>query len=195
VAVGDLRSLPTSHTDSACALDYPVGCRGIERHAAPLGLVHGMRRQGCNHPNPGLGWIAGARAGVAGESRRHTRSTRLRQSEPNLTLASRLLTQWPAHCFVGLDHIDQCLEFSLFGRAFGATFSASARMTRSACMRSAVSVGVSMVRPPRPKASRTWIAASIFASMLVTPPLESLLHSATGIWCRQGRIPKTRPLS
>src|SRR5262249_37413538 len=36
------------------------------------------------------------------------------------------------------------------------------------------------------------VAVSIFASMLVTPPLESLLHSATGIWWRQGRIAPQR---
>jgi len=65
VAVGHLRSLLTAHADSACAMDHPVGCRGIERHAPPLGPLHGVRRQGCNDPDSRLGWTAGAGARMA----------------------------------------------------------------------------------------------------------------------------------
>src|SRR5262249_1559237 len=46
--------------------------------------------------------------------------------------------------------------------------SASARVTSSACMRSVIAIGVCMAGPPWPKASRSWAAVSIFASMLVT---------------------------
>jgi hypothetical protein len=55
-------------------------------------------------------------------------------------------------------------------------------------MGSVIAVDVCMAGPPWPKAYRSWRAVSIFAFMLVIPPLESLLHLAIGIWCRQGRI-------
>jgi hypothetical protein len=60
-------------------------------------------------------------------------------------------------------------------------------------MRLVMVVGNSMVGPPRPKASRSWVAVSIFASMLVTQPLESLLHCASAIWWRRGRIASRPP--
>jgi len=55
VAMGDLRSLLTSHADSACAVDHPAGRRGIERHAAPLGPVHRIGRKGATIQIPGWG--------------------------------------------------------------------------------------------------------------------------------------------
>jgi hypothetical protein len=57
VAMGDLRSLLTSHADSACAVDHPAGCRGIERHAAPLGPVHRIGRKGATIQIPGSGGL------------------------------------------------------------------------------------------------------------------------------------------
>ena len=45
MAMGDLRALLTSHADGACDVDHPVGRRGLERLAAPLGPMLPMRRE------------------------------------------------------------------------------------------------------------------------------------------------------
>jgi hypothetical protein len=55
VAMGDLRALRTSHVDSACAVDHPVGCRRIERHAPLLGPVYGNGGEDATIDIPGLG--------------------------------------------------------------------------------------------------------------------------------------------
>ena len=68
MALGYLRALPAPCTNGARTLDHPVGCGRLERYAAPLGPVQGMRRQGRNHPNPRLGWTTDSGARMA-ESR------------------------------------------------------------------------------------------------------------------------------
>ena len=65
MAMGDLRALLTSHADSPCTVDHSVGRWRLERHAALLGSMHGLRRKGRNDPNPGLGWTTGAGARMA----------------------------------------------------------------------------------------------------------------------------------
>ena len=65
LAVGDLRALPTSHADGACAVDHPVGPRQLERHAASFGPLHPMRWQRRRDPNSGLGRAADASARMA----------------------------------------------------------------------------------------------------------------------------------
>ena len=92
VAVGDLRALPASCTYGPCTVDHPLGRRCVERHVAPLGSMHGMRRQGRNHPNPGLGWTTDAGARMA--DGRHLRAANLCFPAP-----------FPLASEPGLDHV------------------------------------------------------------------------------------------
>jgi len=42
--MGDLRALPAPLTDSSRAMDHPLGCWRVERHAAALRSMHAVRR-------------------------------------------------------------------------------------------------------------------------------------------------------
>jgi uncharacterized protein DUF1153 len=63
--MGNLRALPASLPVRAHPMDYSVGCRCVERHAASFGAVHAVRWQGRDDPDPRVGRTADAGAGVA----------------------------------------------------------------------------------------------------------------------------------